>query len=107
MTSEIISVVAAFAPLFTAECLTFECLWYHAGVRPLKLRIVLVKTPNGKNEADTFFSTNLTNSPTKIIEWFVLRWNIEVTFAETRAHLGIETQRQWSDQAIARNNVLV
>jgi hypothetical protein len=91
----------------TIECLTFECLWYHAGVRPLKLRIVLVKTPSGKNEAETFFSTNLTNSPTQIIEWFVLRWNIEVTFAETRAHLGIETQRQWSDQAIARTTPLL
>ena len=86
----------------TIEYLTFECLWYHAGELPLKLRIVLVKTPGGKNEAETFFSTDITNSPTQIIEWFVLRWNIEVTFAETRAHLGIETQRQWSDKAIAR-----
>ena len=38
----------------------------------------------------------------KIIHWFVLRWNIEVTFEEMRAHLGMETQRQWSDKAIAR-----
>ena len=89
------------------ECLTFECLWYHAGELPLKLRIVLVKTPSGKNEAETFFSTELTNAPAQIIEWFVLRWNIEVTFEETRAHLGIETQRQWSDQAIARTTPLL
>ena len=89
------------------ECLTFECLWYHAGEPPLKLRIVLVKTPDGKNEAETFFSTNIKNSPTQIIEWFVLRWNIEVTFEETRAHLGIETQRQWSDKAIARTTPML
>ena len=62
----------------TIECLSFECLWYHAGELPLKLRIVLIKTPNGKNEAETFFSTDLANSPTQIIEWFVLRWNIEI-----------------------------
>ena len=68
---------------------------------------MLVKTPGGKNEAETFFSTDITNSPTQIIEWFVLRWNIEVTFEETRAHLGIETQRQWSDQAIARTTPLL
>jgi len=91
----------------TIECLTFECLWYHAGELPLKLRIVLVKTPGGKNEAETFFSTDITNSPMQIIEWFVLRWNIEVTFAETRAHLGIETQRQWSDKAIARTTPML
>ena len=27
---------------------------------------------------------------------------VEVTFAEVRAHLGVETQRQWSDKAILR-----
>ena len=91
----------------TIECITFECLWYHAGELPLMLRIVLVKTPGGKNEADTFFSTNTANSPMQIIERFVLRWNIEVTFEETRAHLGIETQRQWSDKAIARTTPLL
>ncbi len=55
-----------------------------------------------KNEAEAFFSTDLQLAPEQIINWFVLRWNIEVTFEETRAHLGIETQRQWSDKAIAR-----
>jgi hypothetical protein len=37
-----------------------------------------------------------------IIFWFIVRWNIEVTFEELRAHLGFETQRQWSDKAIER-----
>ena len=54
-----------------------------------------------------FLAPILANSPTQIIEWFVLRWNIEVTFEETRAHLGIETQRQWSDKAIARTTPLL
>ena len=38
----------------------------------------------------------------QILTWFVRRWRMEVTFEEARAHLGIETQRQWSDLAIAR-----
>ncbi len=29
-------------------------------------------------------------------------WAIEVTFHEVRDHLGVETQRQWSDRAIRR-----
>jgi hypothetical protein len=91
----------------TIEYLTFICLWYHAGIPPIPLRIVLVKTPNGKNEAETFFSTNVDLEPTRIINYFVLRWNIEVTFEETRAHLGVETQRQWSDKAIARTTPLL
>lgn len=89
------------------EYLTFTCLWYHAGFTPVTLRIVLVKTPGGKNEAEAFFSTDINLTPTKIIRYFVLRWNIEVTFEETRAHLGIETQRQWSDKAIARTTPLL
>lgn len=89
------------------EYLTFVCLWYHAGSAPITLRIVLVKTPNGKNEAETFFSTDIALTPTQIINYFVLRWNIEVTFEETRAHLGVETQRQWSDKAIARTTPLL
>ena len=30
------------------------------------------------------------------------RWQLEVTFEEARAHLGVETQRQWSEKAILR-----
>jgi hypothetical protein len=89
------------------EYLTFICLWYHAGIPPIALRIVLVKTPNGKSEAETFFSTDTNLDPVKIIKYFVLRWNIEVTFEETRAHLGVETQRQWSDKSIARTTPLL
>jgi hypothetical protein len=91
----------------TIEYLTFICLWYHAGVAPIPLRIVLVKTPNGKSEAETFFSTNIDLDPTQIINYFVLRWNIEVTFEEVRSNLGVETQRQWSDKAIARTTPLL
>ena len=39
----------------------------------------------------------------QIVSWFVRRWSVEVTFQEIRAHLGVETQRQWLDKAIARS----
>ena len=45
---------------------------------------------------------DLDASPIEILGWFVQRWSIETTFQESRAHLGVETQRQWSDLAIAR-----
>ena len=35
------------------------------------------------------------------------RWSLEVTFEESRAHVGIETQRQWSDLAIERSTPLL
>ena len=31
-----------------------------------------------------------------------MRWSVAVTCEEARAHLGFETPRQWSEQAIAR-----
>ena len=46
--------------------------------------------------------TNLKADPVDILRWFVRRWSLEVTFAEVRRHLGVETQCQWSDPAIAR-----
>jgi len=76
-------------------------LWYSTGEKPLPVRWVLVVEPE-TNKAEAFFSTGLELPPEQIVSWFVLRWNIEVTFEETRAHLGIETQRQWSKLAIAR-----
>jgi hypothetical protein len=36
------------------------------------------------------------------LSWFVLRWKMEATFQEARRHLGVETQRQWSELAIRR-----
>ena len=51
---------------------------------------------------EAFFCTNLEATDVHVLQWFILRWNEEVTFEELRAHLGVETQRQWSDPAIAR-----
>lgn len=81
-------------------------LWYSSGEKPLLIRWVLVFDPD-KNQTEAFFSTDVKLEPEKIVNYFVLRWNIEVTFFETRAHLGIETQRQWSDKAIARSTPML
>jgi hypothetical protein len=77
-------------------------LWYRPGTPVLPIRWVLVRDPEGRRAPQAFFSTDVTIDPAEIIALFVRRWQIEVTFAETRAHLGVETQRQWSDKAIIR-----
>jgi hypothetical protein len=81
---------------------TGTAVWYHAGLPPVALRWVLLRDPAGRAEPQALLSTNQSLSPTQLIEWFVRRWRLEVTFHEARAHLGIETQRQWSDLAILR-----
>jgi hypothetical protein len=62
----------------------------------------MVRDPLAEFEPTAFFATDQTATPLQIVAWFILRWNVEVTFEEARAHLGVETQRQWSDLAIAR-----
>ena len=77
-------------------------LWHTRGLPPVDIRFVLVGDPEGKLRMEAFFCTDLQATPVQILEWVVMRWSVEVTFEEGRALLGLETQRQWSDQAIAR-----
>jgi hypothetical protein len=76
-------------------------LWHHPGMR-VAIRWVLVRDAEGGKEPQAFLCTDLDAEPVAILGWFVRRWRVEVTFAEVRRHLGVETQRQWSDLAILR-----
>jgi hypothetical protein len=69
---------------------------------PLPIRWVLVRDPAGIRDPRAFLCTDLDANPADILGWYVHRWSMETTFQETRTHLGVETQRQWSDLAIAR-----
>ena len=80
---------------------TGTALWHHPG-RRVAIRWVLVRDPSGEKEPQAFLCTDLDAGPTDILRWFVRRWRTETTFEEARRHLGVETQRQWSDLAILR-----
>jgi len=69
-------------------------------------RWVLVVDPEGHVPPGAFFSTDFALAPAQIVEWFVLRWHVDVTFEEGRRHLGVETQRQWSEQVIVLSSPL-
>ena len=87
----------------TLETVTGTAVWYHSGLPPVPIRWVLVRDPSGEREPQAFLCTDLNATPTQILGWFVQRWSMETTFQETRDHLGVETQRQWSDLAILRS----
>jgi len=84
------------------EITSGTAIWYHGGLPPVPIRWVLVRDPAGELKPQAFLATDLDACPCDILAWFVSRWQIEVTFEEVRAHLGFETQRQWSDKAILR-----
>ncbi len=84
------------------EIATGTALWYQSPIPPLPIRWVLLRDPEGQYEPMALLCTSQEAEVLQIVEWFVLRWTVEVTFHEVRAHLGVETQRQWSDVAILR-----
>jgi hypothetical protein len=77
-------------------------VWYHTGLPPVPIRWVLIRDPDGEFATQALLCTDLDASPAQILAWFVQRWQLEVTFHALRAHLGMETQRQWTPLAIAR-----
>jgi hypothetical protein len=87
--------------------LTNTALWGADGFCPVPIRWVLVKDPTGEMDPLPLMSTDVNLIAVKIIELYVDRWGIEVTFQETREHLGVETQKQWSDKAIARTTPIL
>ena len=89
----------------TVDIATGTAIWYHGGLPPVALRWVLIRlirAPQGAFAPQAFLATDPVASATDIVHWFVCRWPLEVTFHEVRAHLGVETQRQWSELAIQR-----
>jgi hypothetical protein len=86
----------------TVELATGTAVWYHSGLPPVPIRWLLVRDPLGELQPQAFLCTDLDAAAVDVLQWFVSRWQLEVTFQDSRAHLGVETQRQWSDLAILR-----
>jgi hypothetical protein len=84
------------------EIVSGTAVWYHSGMPPLPIRWVLIRDPKDKFKSQALLCTDRSADPVQIVKWFVMRWQLEVTFQEVRAHLGVETQRQWSHWAIVR-----
>ena len=84
------------------EIASDTAVWFHPGLPALPIRWVLIRDPKGKFKSQALLCTDRQATPRQIVEWFVMRWQLEVALQEARAHLGVETQRQWSDWAIAR-----
>jgi hypothetical protein len=85
------------------EITSQTAVWFHSGKPPLPIRWVIVRDPKKIFKTQALLCTDVKVSPEQIIEWFVRRWQVEVTFHEVRTHLGVETQRQWADLSVLRS----
>jgi hypothetical protein len=86
----------------TVEVASATAVWYSTGLPAVPIRWVLVRDPQGEFKTQALLCTDLAARPEQVLRWLVLRWQIETTFQEARRHLGVETQRQWSELAIRR-----
>ncbi len=84
------------------EIVSETALWYHTGLPAVPVRWVLIRDPEERFATQALLCTDLTVTPAQISVWFVRRWQMETTFEEVRRHLGVETQRQWTELAIRR-----
>jgi DDE superfamily endonuclease len=84
------------------EITSNTAVWYHTGHPPLPIHWVLVRDPKQIFKTQALLCTDTNISAEQIVQWFVRRWQVEVTFHEVRTHLGVETQRQWADLSILR-----
>ena len=94
-------------PARTLDITSDTAVWYRWGRPPVHIRWVLIRDPLGQMRTQALVCTDTEAEPLQIVQWFLLRWRVEVTFQEVRAHLGVETQRQWSDKAISRTTPLL
>jgi hypothetical protein len=84
------------------EITSNTAVWFHSGKPPLPIRWIIVRDPKKIFKTQALLCTDIKVSAEQVIEWFVRRWQVEVTFHEVRTHLGVETQRQWADLSILR-----
>jgi DDE superfamily endonuclease len=65
------------------EITSGTAVWYHTGLPPVPIRWVLVRDPKGKFETRALLCTQLDRDPGQILQWFLWRWQVEVTFQES------------------------
>ncbi len=84
------------------EYVSDTAVWYHAGQPPVPIRWLLLRDPAPGQQPQALLSTDPALAPPQILTLYLRRWSMEVTFQAVRTYLGVETQRQWSHQAILR-----
>jgi DDE superfamily endonuclease len=76
--------------------------WYKAGEGLVEVLWVFVHDLSGTHRDSYLFSTDPAMPVARVIETYTGRWNIETTFQEMRAYLGLETTRGRTKNTVLR-----
>jgi len=85
----------------TPRIMTFTALWYGA-LRAQPVRIVVVRDPSRRRRDEAFFCTDLQQDPAFVLQTYAARWTLEVTFHDSKQHLGFGQAQNQTPQAVAR-----
>src|SRR5205085_688995 len=66
----------------SVEILTGTAVWYNSGKDVVPLRWLLVRDPEGRFESRALLSTDVEMSAEEMLDCYVERWQLEVTFEE-------------------------
>ena len=66
------------------------------------LRIVAVEALAGGRGMEAFYSTVVDATVEQVLTWYSMRWSVEVTFHDSKQHLGFEDPQGWSEEAVQR-----
>lgn len=66
------------------------------------LRIVAVEALSGGRGREAFYSTVVDATAEQVLAWYAMRWSVEVTFHDSKQHLGFEQPQGWSEAAVER-----
>lgn len=67
-----------------------------------ELRIVAVEATKGGRGREAFYSTVVDATAEQVLTWYSMRWSIEVTFHDSKQHLGFEDPQGWTQQSVER-----
>ena len=85
----------------TPRLFTLDALWYGA-LRSQLVRIVVVRDPSGRRREEAFFCTDLGRDAAFVLQTYAHRWTLEVTFHDSKQHLGFGQAQNQAPQAVAR-----
>jgi hypothetical protein len=71
------------------------------------IRWVLIRDPAGTLAPQARLATTRDLDPRQLLTRFIQRWRLETTFEEARAHLGLDTPRQWNARSVSRTTPAV
>jgi hypothetical protein len=86
----------------TVEVVSGTGHWHKSGEGLVEVLWVFVHDRTGTHRDSYFFSTDPSMPVAQVIETYTGRWNIETTFQEMRAYLGLETTRGRTKNTVLR-----